>query len=200
MGRLILIRHSKVEPANPGAFVGSYDIELSPDGAKEARDMEFSLPGDFRLWSSPQKRARQTASLLFPDREPRTDLRLREIDFGRWENRTFEQIRQENPEEVESWVKAPREFAFPDGESVPDFIARVEEVAADLVQSAESQTTVAVTHGGVIRFMLCHLIGLPYEHHLALRCDRPSVNVVDLHDGFATLSGLNLEGYSGQRL
>ena len=200
--RLILIRHSKIDPAQPGAFVGSLNLSLSPAGVEAARGMNIHLDkGSFRLVCSPLKRATETAALLFPGHPMEFDPRLAEIDFGQWENRTFEQIKEESPQEVDLWANAPQEFTFPGGESVPGFIARVEELASDLVgQMPESKTTVAVTHGGVIRFLVCHLLKLSYERHLSFRCDRPSVNVIDLVDGFATLSGLNLDGYSTERL
>lgn len=200
MGRLILIRHSKIKPLYPGAFVGSLDLGLCEEGIKAAREMEFELEGSFRLFCSPMKRATETAGILFQDYARQTDERLKEIDFGNWENRSFEQIQKENPEEVDLWVNSPMKFTFPGGENISAFTARVEAAAADLASAAQEETVVAVAHGGVIRFMLCHLIGLPYERHLSLRCDRPSVNVVDLYDGFATLSGLNLSGFSAERL
>ena len=195
MNRLILIRHSKVEPASPGAFVGSIDLSLSPEGVEAARLMKVEPDrGSFQLLSSPLKRAKETAEILFPGLDVQVDDRLREIDFGRWENRTFDEIRRSDPEEVKIWESAPQEFAFPEGESVPDFISRIEALAADLKQTEKD--LIAVTHGGVIRFLICHLLKISYEYHLSFRCDRPSVNVVDLQEGFATLSGLNLDRFS----
>ena len=109
----------------------------------------------------PAPRAAQTAEILRSATgcAPETDPDLREIDFGRWEGKMFSEIRDSSPEDVERWARFAPDFAFPGGESMRDFLDRVGR-AADRLAADEAETVLAVTHGGVIKIMLCHLLGL----------------------------------------
>ena len=88
------------------------------------------------------------AAAVAPDLPPQLDVDLREISFGRWENRTFAEAAAEDPSLIGSLGRVEPDFAFPGGETVGDFLRRVR-AAADRLIHAEARTVLAVTHGGV---------------------------------------------------
>ncbi len=115
---------------------------------------------------------------------------LREIDFGRWEGRTFEEIQQSDPQAVSDWATRPAEFAFPGGEAVRDFVARVGR-AADRLAADPAEAVLAVTHGGVVRVAICHLLGLAVENYLLFDVRPACLAAVELFDGKGVLIGLD---------
>ncbi len=148
-------------------FVGRTDIPLAPEGAEQARALARLLPAlqPGRCIASPLMRAQETARLLV---EPiglgvETDPDLREVDFGVWEGKTFQEVRAADPAGVGRWENLSGAFSCPGGESLEQFSARVRSVA-DRLTAHPSEVVLAVTHGGVIRALLCHVLGLGLSH------------------------------------
>lgn len=188
--RLILARHAQVDPRYAGRFLGRTDVPLSDLGRRQAAALAAAIQKKQvdAFCASPLRRAHQTAELLGPDAQPDAD--LREIDFGRWEGCSFEEIAAAGPpEQIDRWRRFDLAFCFPDGESLGGFVARVAQVA-DRISAGQSKTTLAVTHGGVIRAMICHLLGLEARHYLRFEVPPASITTIDLFDGGGVLTGL----------
>jgi broad specificity phosphatase PhoE len=126
---------------------------------------------------------------MLPDLCPQFDPDLREIDFGQWEDLTYCDALRDNPAAVARWVAYDPDFAFPGGESLKQFQGRVQAVAERLTQAA-AQTVLAVTHGGVARVMICHLLGLPTRRYVAFDVPYAGSAVIDLFDGRGVLAAL----------
>ena len=92
--------------------------------------------------------------------------------------------RQEAPAEVAQFEP---DFAFPGGESLADFFDRVRR-AADRLAADETETVLAVTHSGVIKAMLCRLLGLEPRQYVAFEIAPASLTVVRLFEGKGVLS------------
>jgi alpha-ribazole phosphatase len=120
---------------------------------------------------------------------PQLDPNLREIDFGACENRTFAEAAAEDPTLADRWAALAPDFAFPGGENVGDFLRRMQ-AAADRLVRAEAQTVLAVTHGGVIRTMICHLLGIEPRKYLAFDVPYSAMAVIDVFDGRGVLAAL----------
>jgi broad specificity phosphatase PhoE len=134
------------------------------------------------------RRAAETAATL---PVPHIDEDLREIDFGQWECKTFEQMAAADAAAVERWAAFDRGFAFPGGESLRGFLARVRRCAKRLCAD-EAETVLAVTHGGVIRMMICHLLGLRPRQYVLFDVGNAACAVVNVFEGKGVLSALNL--------
>ena len=61
------------------------------------------------------------------------DDRLRELDFGQFEGRTYEEIEREHPEFFRSWMETPTLVRFPGGESYAELRERVSAALDDIV-------------------------------------------------------------------
>jgi broad specificity phosphatase PhoE len=176
-------------------FVGRTDIPLDPKGPDQARALASLLavlrPG--QCVASPLMRAWATARVLA---EPiglkvETDPDLREVDFGMWEGKTLREVQAVDPAGAERWEKPSDDFSFPGGESLERFCARVRGVA-DRLTAHPSGVVLAVTHGGVIRALLCHLLGLGVQHFRCFHVPYASLTTLTVFEGRGVLTGLNL--------
>lgn len=149
---IYLIRHGEIPDEFQHRYIGKTDPPLSEDGKKNCSklsDIECDI-----VWVSPLRRAKETAEFI--EAPVKIDCRLAEIDFGKWENLTFNEISlQTDAEVIKCWLENPEAMQFPDGESVLSFYKRIDEVFAAI--SATSEDDVAmVTHGGAImRILSC---------------------------------------------
>lgn len=74
------------------------------------------------LWVSPMLRCRQTAALLFPGVEQRQVPQLRECAFGRFEEKTWEELKDDPL--YRAWMGGDLTITFPGGESMQGFLGR----------------------------------------------------------------------------
>lgn len=191
--KLILIRHEKIEDRFAGKLVGSTDVSLSSRGLADASRL-FPLLSAQSIdvcYSSPKRRCRDTAyqATAGLGLMPVIEDDLSETDFGQWEGLSFAEAASRDSGRVDQWARFDLDFAFPEGERLADFIGRVTAVADRLAQ--QTADTVAVfTHGGVIRFMLCHLLGVDFEKYVAFSIRYGGVAMVALHEKKGVLEGL----------
>ena len=162
---LLLLRHGQTEWNREGRFQGARDSRLTDLGRAQAMAMGSVLrdlgvgPGSHRALTSPQGRARATASLALQalNLEARDDPRLVEIGMGDWTGLTREEI--------------DRRWPGPPGEPLLDFYARCPagESLGELARRAEGvlaaleRPTVIVTHGITLRVLCALALGLPPE-------------------------------------
>jgi broad specificity phosphatase PhoE len=82
------------------------------------------------------------------------DPRLREIDFGAWEELNHEEVQHRFADDYAVFCSNPEGWAAPGGEHFNTFRERVASVLDDLYRRHTSEHAVLVTHGGVIRVIL----------------------------------------------
>jgi broad specificity phosphatase PhoE len=208
---LYLVRHGECEGASPGMLVGRTDLALSEEGRRRSAALRGALPWQegVRVVCSPLRRAQETAVLAWvgasphdppgPDRtgllpdEIRGGLEidpdLAEIDFGEWEGRLFPELEAQYPELVAAWSQFRRDFVFPGGEGLAGFASRVRR-AAQRLAAGDDSPVIAFTHGGVIRALICHYLGLPLRHYLLFDVAPASVTTLRLWGEKGVLSGL----------
>ena len=194
--RLLLIRHAAVESSELPLLLGATDLPAGPQGLRDLQRLAGVLAGfDPGAWfCSPLLRARQSMARLgeFCEaaREAVVDERLREINFGRWEMRSFPEIADLDQDLIPAWAEYEG-FTFPGGEAVATFCERVASVLADLRASAYREIAV-VAHGGVIRTLICLALGLSPKNYLLFDVRPGTLAVLDFHPDGAILAGLNL--------
>ncbi len=193
--RLILLRHGRTGLS--GRYVGSSDVPLSPEGRAQIQGLRprlaaLQIDG---LLASPMLRCTQSVDLLEFGLPVQLDPDLREIDFGRWEGKTFEEIKAQDPELVQEWAQGNDDFCFPDGESTAAFTDRMESVK-DRLLASDAKNMLLVAHGGVIRSLICGLLGLSPRNYLLFQVVKGHYSTMDLYDGGGVLTGFNLGGVS----
>lgn len=156
--KLILLRHGVTEANEKRLYCGSTDIGLSKAG-KEAllrRKKETAYPDieGMRIVTSGMKRCEETLSLLYGDFPHEADAAFREMDFGAFEMRSYEELKDDPS--YQAWIAGDNEKNFvPGGESGELMAARVLSGFDRLL--TEGRDTLLVTHGGVIAAVMANL-------------------------------------------
>jgi broad specificity phosphatase PhoE len=191
--RLFLLRHGPTT-APPGCFVGKTDVPLSGQGVDHLGKTAEQLKGVESWYCSPMLRTRQTLEYLqeqgCPVATPVYDERLREVDFGRWELQTFANIAAQDQEQIAAWNQY-LDFVFPEGEAVAEFIQRIESLLS-FFREQEGNAHAVVTHGGVIRTMICLALGISPRNYLLFDVQLASLTILELFSEGGVLRGLNL--------
>lgn len=155
LSRLVLVRHGETVGNSSTRFHGRGDVELSAAGREQARETRAAIPGEgFELVvASPLRRAWQMARLLTPGRAVRLEANFREIDFGRWEGLTRQEIAACDPILHADWQARTPGFEFPEGERRADFRARVQR-GLERLHASGASSAILVAHKGVIRTLV----------------------------------------------
>ena len=158
-----LIRHGLTDENLQGRYIGHTDVLLSEDGKKQLAQLkeETVFPPVQALFTSPLKRCKETASILYPENKPIEIEGFIEYNFGFFENKTAEQL--EDHPVFPRWLAGERVVEPPFGESNEAFGKRVcetfEKVAEGLMKTGTTDAAI-VTHGGVIMAILA-TYGIP---------------------------------------
>ncbi len=147
--KLWLVRHAQPLIA-PGLCYGSRDVAADVQATLDAAHaVAECLPLGAPVLSSPLQRCEllsQWLCRLRPDLIYKTDDRLREMDFGRWEGQRWDAIPQAD---YERWTADFAHHRFGGQESVAEFMQRVASVWDEA--QAGGQDAVWITHAGVMR-------------------------------------------------
>lgn len=192
--QLLLARHGETGAHNTSRYIGATDLPLSALGREQARHLAGILPsGIGHCLCSPMLRARQTAELALTGRDCPLEViaGLREIDFGRWEGLTFAEIAAADQELVVQWQQDPLAFRFPVGEHTLRFWQRVEETL-ELIMARPEEQVLVICHGGVIRAMLCLLLGLPFDKYLSFSIRPAALTRLEVDGRRGVLQCLNV--------
>ena len=164
MSDLILLRHGETTGKSSVRFYGSTDIELSEFGIEQMRCAGRVLENELfgTVYTSPLKRSRHSADIVMNGREPEPVVveEFREIDFGKWEGLSHDEIAERDPQGYRAWKQNGLLFSrFPGGESKAEFYRRIA-MAANKVFNHNEQPALAVLHKGVIRGIIAALLDI----------------------------------------
>lgn len=189
----MLIRHCASRHAGE-RYIGSTDTPLTRTGEDQACKLAARLKhmAIGSVLASPSKRALDTAkpAVVGTGLSIMVDADLREIDFGKWEGLSFREIEQRDPDLVAEWAQGGMDFCFPGGESLSAFGERICRGSERLMMLPEEKVA-AVTHGGVIRFLVCHFLGLSFQSHFLFDIQHGSITRFRFESGRTVLAGLN---------
>ena len=167
-------------------MIGHSDPALSSEGRAEIEALLSTVTErPARLVSSDLLRARESAAILATrwGMDLLTDTRLRELYFGEWEGRTWQDFEREDGDRLETWMRDWIGTPAPGGESFADMVERVSQWLADSQGDEQAVgTTVVVAHAGSIRAILCRLLGTPLDEAFGFDV------------GYGRVTGLALEG------
>lgn len=169
--RLLLARHGQTEWHHDNRYVSRTDIGLTETGRKQAQALARRVKGEGvdLVLSSPLTRAVETAK---PAAEAlglalETDQKLRELDFGAWEGKTFAEVREEDAEAARRFLE-DASSGFPGGEPLESGADRALEVFRDLGCSHAGRTVLVVAHNTLLRLALCRVLGVPLGRYRRL--------------------------------
>lgn len=183
---IYLLRHTAV--AATGLCYGHHDVALADTFTAEAAAVRAKLPatGVGSIWSSPATRCQALAQQLDP--APASDDRLRELHFGTWENQPWAAL---PPAELNPWMADYVHTAPPGGETYGQLQERAVAFLDELAARPGLATALVITHGGVVRALLAHVLGLPLANAFQLNIDFGSVTQLSWDAGRWQVRGVN---------
>ena len=160
---IYLVRHGESLANISRRFSGITDVELSDLGIKQALKAGQNLRkyNISNIFTSPLIRAQETAKIIGGQINIGVEIvnALIEVNFGIFENMTWEEITKEYKEETDKWISQGFKYKFPKGESYDDIINRI----SSFIDNIEDNSVI-VTHFGVIQGILLHLKAAAYEN------------------------------------
>jgi len=158
-----LIRHGMTEANEKHLYCGSTDISLSDTGREALSHLRYTVSCKKYLTSG-MLRTEETLQLLFGEVSHKTDTRFREVDFGDFEMKSYEMLK-DDPAYLE-WIGGENEKNVPPcGESGEAMTKRALEAFREIWSAGED--TVIVTHGGVIAAIMQSLFPNEGKHRYA---------------------------------
>lgn len=150
--QMIFIRHGKTKGNEERRYVGKTDQSLSPLGIKEIQEKTY--PKADIVFASPRKRCIETARLIYPKHSPIIVEGLKEMDFGDFENKNYEEL-QHDPI-YRKWLDSDGTMACPNGDSRESFAQRCVEAFWEVTQTINKDLNSAafVVHGGTIMALM----------------------------------------------
>jgi alpha-ribazole phosphatase len=176
---IYLLRHGEIENSYAKRFIGQIDIPLSESGREQAglwrerlSEIEFDA-----IYSSDLSRCLETAEIIAGPRKIHILNKFREISLGEWEGLHRHEVKERFPDE---WKARGMDMGYrpPKGESFNDLNNRVIPVFNEIAGSG-SQNMLLITHAGVIRVILCHILGMPLNRLFTLVQDYAGINLID---------------------
>ena len=160
MARLWVVRHGETEWNRERRIQGHLEVGLNANGRDQALDAGSRLALRFRgeespaIYTSDLLRARQTALAIGRalERAPHVARKLRERSFGLLEGKTFAELAETHPEEVERYRRRGEKDAIPGAEPYAEFEQR--SLRAIRAIARREERAIVVTHGGVIKVLL----------------------------------------------
>ena len=195
MKRLLLVRHGEIERNCPARYWGSTDVALNQTGLRQAEQLRVRLveePIDC-VYSSDLKRALDTAEVIasIHHREIVTCPELREIDFGRIEGLTFDQVSQSHPDIVRLWMERSTKLRYPGGESIDEVERRVIRFRERLESNGREETVLVVAHSGVLRILAGQILEMDAGQRWQMRLDQASLSIIETRPEGAVMVLLN---------
>lgn len=166
--RIDLLRHG--ETLAGSVYLGRTDAPLSEHGYRQMAEALPDAPRYDAVLSSPLARCAAFAQ-DYAQRHGlplHCDARFQEMDFGAWDGRSAADIAASDSAALESFWRDPVAFTPPQAETLLSFQARVLAAWRELPARYPGQRVLLVTHGGVMRIILCHLQQRPLSELLSL--------------------------------
>lgn len=175
---LTLIRHGKTPSNREHRYLGVTEETLSGEGRKQLEILAEKdiLKKTWLLFISPMLRCQESAGILFPGRKAYPIEEWREMNFGAYEGKNYEDLK--NDSYYQKWIDSNGTLPFPEGESQQEYIKRchrglltatkiieekiAREVAENQMTESQPRNITAVVHGGTIMALLHILAGGNY--------------------------------------
>jgi glutamate-1-semialdehyde 2,1-aminomutase len=196
MTEIIIIRHGETEWNKTGRFQGHSDVPLSAEGRAQAAMLGENLAVDHvdMIYASDLTRAMETAAPLAQrfGLEVISDPQLRELNFGAWEGRNFNDVNAENPNAMKNFYTDPERANIPESEPFPEFQRRIAGRVREIVAQERGKRIVIVSHGASIRILLADILSMPIRSIWHLSQLNTAVNKIRFEDdGFAVVTLMN---------
>lgn len=186
--KLTLIRHTSLQIA-PGICYGQSDIDVAENFMSEVNIAKQKLSSwhyDAVFCSPLQRCVKLTEALNYANFE--LDERLKELHFGDWEMQDWSTI----PRELfDTWAQNYAELSPPNGETFSQLQQRGLMFLDEMRSLYPEQHLLVVTHGGMIRALLAHVLNMPLRGLFRFNIDYASLTQLDFSGAIPKINFVN---------
>ena len=153
--KLTLLRHGQTEGSLKDLYYGAADLPVLPQSLAELSSCREKYPTAERYYTSGLLRTEQTLQALYGPVAHKKLLGLREMDFGDFEMKSYEQLKDDPA--YQKWIEDVEHNPCPGGESAP-IVLRRSLAAMETVLSGKGDA-VCIIHGGITSGLMMHWFG-----------------------------------------
>jgi broad specificity phosphatase PhoE len=194
-GIVLLMRHGETAWNREGRVMGQSPVELDAGGRAQ---VEAAVPFARTIKpeiivTSPLLRARQSAEIIAQGLggiEVVEDSGLEEVRYGRWQGMVYEDLLKDS--DYERYREHPLTTPTPGGETIGQVQQRGVDAILRSIRNHLGKRLLFVSHGDIIRTVLCHFMGLELGHFRRIRIDNATFSAVQVVNDFAEVKFLNL--------
>lgn len=195
MLEIIFVRHGESELNKQGLYCGWSNSFLTEKGLNQAEAVGKKLANEKidLIITSDLDRCLMTAQTInkFQGAEIVKETALKELNFGDWEGRSYNEICREYPKKANEWQKDYIYFRMPKGESLHEMHQRVNIAFNKIVEKYKTGKILIVAHSGVIRSILSQLICGNIECCWKFKIDNCSITRLQFIEGYPVIIGMN---------
>lgn len=184
-GELFLVRHGQTSSNIDRKFQGSRDVSLSEEGINNVDLLSRCFKPNYpaRIFSSPLKRAKESAEILSKAFRIRTISERRDLHefiYGIWEGMSEEDVQKHRSDEYSQWKTAPVDTTIPQAEHINDAYNRCREVWEFYEKDVMvwNGSIISVAHDIVNRLLICNALDLPASYVWKFKQTNASVSVL----------------------
>ncbi|MFC2949166.1 histidine phosphatase family protein [Virgibacillus sediminis] len=157
---IYFVRHSITDWNLEKRYIGHTDRRVIKSQLTRLEDLKNTLD-TIRfdsVYTSDLCRCLETLAYLQIPLKYCADTRLREINFGDWEGKTYQQLKDKQA--YRNWIDNWEDNPIPNGESARQFKARIDRFLHECIQQqigsalGVNKRILIMTHGGVIRYLI----------------------------------------------
>jgi broad specificity phosphatase PhoE len=178
--RITLIRHGRTAWNAAGRWQGLEAVPLDDVGFSQAHALASYWQQPLTaIYTSDLLRAWQTAVVLGEavGLAPQPDERLREFNLGIFQGLTYDEVREQHPQEFSKMREDYMGYAVPQGETRRALQNRIYAAFNDIAAAGSGHVAI-VSHGAAIKVLLFRLFG-ETEALKAMHLDNTALTTVD---------------------
>ena len=196
---IIFIRHGETDFNRARLYFGHLDPDLNETGIEQLRKAKILFEKREKMpdvvFSSDLKRCSQSMEILQIDEETEKILTkdLREINFGIFEGKTYEEIKNKYPEKVEKMKDDWRNLKADKGESINEMMLRVAEKMNEIINQYRNKKILVVAHAGVIQALTSYYLFGNLDGYWKFKINNGSITKLHvMEDGYTYFEYINL--------
>jgi broad specificity phosphatase PhoE len=188
------MRHGETDWNRDRRVMSHLPIGLNAKGIAQCHALAQALrpAGIRRIVSSPLTRARESADIVAGEIgvAVEDDPALSEVNFGAWAGHGYDDLI--GRPDFQAYAQDPVGTPPPEGEALAAVQLRGLEAIQRALDVDAGGRVLVVSHGDMIRSLLCHLLAVDLAEYRRFTVDNCSVSAVDVRDGWVSVRFVNM--------
>ncbi len=195
MKKIFLIRHGQSEWNKLYKIQGQQDTMLTDLGRKQAVRIGSRLINENVdiIFTSDLARAFDTANIIsgIINKPLVVSQDIREINFGKWEGLTLQNIKEMYRDEYSLWLKEPDRLEIEGAETLKKLEARIMNWINNIIMESRENNIAIVSHSATLKTIILGLLGIDISHYKNITLHNVSLSIVECREYNNVLTMLN---------